>query len=138
MNGLLFDTHIWLWAQRNELSHFTREFVQEAERRQALGEVFLSAISILEFARLVADGDYTIADTVDEFVAAALSDGGLRLVELSPQILIESTRLPGTFHRDPADRLLVATAREHNLTLITVDRDILQYAARGHLNARKP
>jgi PIN domain nuclease of toxin-antitoxin system len=58
-------------------------------------------------------------------------------VPVSPWILIESVRLPGKLHRDPADRILAATARENGLTLLTRDDALLEYAAEGHLAARK-
>jgi PIN domain nuclease of toxin-antitoxin system len=54
---------------------------------------------------------------------------------LLPQVAVEAAPLPETFHRDPADRLIVATARVANATLMTRDRRILDYAARGHLAA---
>ncbi len=60
------------------------------------------------------------------------------MLPLTPRILIESTRLPGGLHLDPVDRILVATARELGLTLVTRDKLLLAYARKGHLNARKP
>jgi len=138
MNGYLLDTHTWLWAQCGEAHRFSAEFTLELEQRQLRREVCISAISILEVARLVASNRYSLPSSIEDFVADGIADDGFVLLDLSPRILIESTRLPGTIHRDPSDRLLVATAREHGLTLITRDRDILAYAKQGHLNARKP
>ena len=112
-----------------------REEFIEAQRKSIL---FVSAISILEISRLCEDGLLDIGMSVDRFVEEAEGDGGVQVLPLTNRILIESTRLPGTIHRDPADRLLTATAREHGLTLITRDKDILLYAQQGHLNARKP
>ncbi len=60
---------------------------------------------------------------------------GIRVEPLSPEVLIESSFLPGTLHRDPADRILVATARAHDLTLVTRDQAILDYAKQGHVSA---
>ncbi len=57
----------------------------------------------------------------------ALSKSGLKVIELTPEIAIESCSLPGDFHKDPADRIIVATARTHNLTLLTKDIKILEY-----------
>lgn len=138
MNGYLLDTHTWLWAQRGEIERFSPDLRTELEQRQLRREVYLSAISILELARLVAGNRYPLPSSIEDFVAEAIGDDGFVLLSLSPQILIESARLPGTFHRDPSDRLIVATAREHGLTLITRDKEILTYAKQGHLNARKP
>ena len=57
----------------------------------------------------------------------ALIYPGIRLLELTSEITIESTRLPGEFHRDPADQIIVATARIHACSLLTVDDKILNY-----------
>ncbi|MBI4753096.1 type II toxin-antitoxin system VapC family toxin, partial [Candidatus Desantisbacteria bacterium] len=57
----------------------------------------------------------------------ALSYPGIRLLELTPEIAIESTQLPGYFHRDPADQLIVATAKVHGCQLVTSDSKILIY-----------
>jgi len=65
----------------------------------------------------------------------AVSAPGLLIEPLLPQIAVEASSLPETFHRDPADRLIVATARVENATLMTRDQRILDYAARGHLTA---
>jgi PIN domain nuclease of toxin-antitoxin system len=138
MSGFLLDTHAWLWAQMRNTKEVPAKFFTEVEKWQRQRTVYISAISVLELARLVAHGSLSLGTSIDRFVEDATRNGGFQLLALDVQILIESTRLPGNIHRDPSDRLLVATAREHSLTLITVDRDILDYAARGHLNARKP
>lgn len=138
MKGYLLDTHIWLWAQRGDTHRFSPDLVLELEQRQLRGEVFISAISILEVARLVSMNQYHLPGSVGEFIAEGTAEGGLRLLDLSPRVLIASTRLPGNLHRDPSDRLIVATAREHGLTLVTEDRALLRYAQQGHMNARKP
>jgi PIN domain nuclease of toxin-antitoxin system len=138
MNGYLLDTHTWIWVQTGESDRISRDVRKELEKGQVRGQVFLSAISVLELARLVSLRQSTLPCSVDDFVSDAFSDDALVLLDLTPRIMIESTRLPGTFHRDPSDRLLVATARAHGLTLITRDKQILDYAKAGHVNARKP
>lgn len=137
MNGYLLDTHAWLWVQRGEAGKLSAELVNGIEHYQRRGEVFLSTISILEIARLVAFGGYDLGMSVEQFVAEGTEDGGFQLLELLPRILIASTRLPGKLHRDPSDRLIIATARDYGLTLVTRDREILAYAQDGHLKARK-
>jgi PIN domain nuclease of toxin-antitoxin system len=138
MNGYLLDTHTWIWVQTGEADRVSRDVRKELEKGQARRQVHVSAISILELARLVSLGQRTLPCSVDDFVMEAFSDDALILLDLSPRIMIDSTRLPGTFHRDPSDRLLVATARAHGLALITRDKQILGYAKAGHVNARKP
>jgi PIN domain nuclease of toxin-antitoxin system len=58
----------------------------------------------------------------------ALTYPGVRLLDLTPQIVVESSQLPGDFHRDPGDQILVATARVHNVPLVTADKLILRYS----------
>ncbi len=138
MNPCLLDTHYWVWFQMGnarEIDPKAREQLLNLQRTRSL---YLSATSILEAARLVADGQLDLGVSIDRFVAEATEDDGLRLLDLSVRILIESTRLPGDIHRDPADRLLVATAREHGLTLITRDKLLLAYGRKGHLSVLNP
>ena len=137
MSAYLLDTHYWIWLQLGDASQLkpgARDELLAAQRRRAL---FLSAISILEVARLSSYGLLDLSMSIDQFVEVATQSGGLQLLPLSTRILIESTRLPGTIHRDPADRLLVATAREHGLTLITRDAALHKYAEHGHLIVHK-
>lgn len=138
MNGYLLDTHVWVEAQLGDTDKFSRDLRKELEKSQARRRVWISAISILELARLVSLGQRSLPSSVDDFVAEALVDNGLLLLDLTPRILIDSTRLPGDIHRDPSDRLIVATARAHGLTLVTGDKLLLAYAKQGHLSVRKP
>jgi len=133
VNGYLLDTHAWLWAQQRNTKEMSARLFAQVESWQAADEVYLSAISILEVARLVSYGQLDLGMSVDDFVQESTRDGGFQLLPLSTRVLIESTRLPGDLHRDPSDRLLAATAREHSLTLVTRDRELLRYGRRGHL-----
>ncbi len=137
MKGFLLDTHSWIWIQQRNTSLLPESFFAEVEQWQRTRTAFISAISILEVARLEVAGRIRLRSSVEQFLEEAISRNGLQLLPLSPAILIASTRLPGTIHRDPSDRLLAATAREHGLTLLTRDDALLNYAAQGHLNARK-
>jgi PIN domain nuclease of toxin-antitoxin system len=138
MNGYLLDTHVWLWVQSGQTQRFDPGLRKELEEYQRRRQLYLSAISILEVARLVALQQYALPSSIEDFVAEATADNGFVLLDLTPRILIESTRLPGELHRDPSDRIVIATAREHGLTLITRDKSLLRYAKLGHFNARKP
>jgi PIN domain nuclease of toxin-antitoxin system len=68
-----------------------------------------------------------LACPVDEWMEAAITLPGVRLLELTSRIAVASTRLPGNFHQDPADQIIVATARVYHLKLLTVDERILKY-----------
>jgi PIN domain nuclease of toxin-antitoxin system len=133
VTGYLLDTHTWLWAQQRNTFEAGPEFFAQVDQWQRDREVFLSAISILEVARLVAYGQLDLRMPVDRYVEESTRDGGLQLLPLTTRILIESTRLPGDLHRDPADRLLAATSRENDFALVTRDRELLRYSRRGHL-----
>ena len=137
MNPALLDTHYWLWLQTGDSGQINSAAREDLLNLQLTKRLYLSAVSVWEVARLVADGDMELGMSIDRFVREATIDGGLSLLPLTTQILIESTRLPGDIHRDPSDRLLVATAREHGLTLVTRDKPLLRYAKDGHVKARK-
>ena len=107
----------------------TQEQLIVASETEGIG---ISAISLWEIAKLVEVGRLELPCSLTEWFEQALSYPGILILELSPEIAIESTRLPGDFHRDPADQIIVATARKHNCQLITSDRKILNY---GHVIA---
>ena len=91
------------------------------------------AISIWEIAQLEATRRLQLSVDVRAWVGRALAFPGVRLTGLTPAIAIESTRLPGALHRDPADRILIATARLMGAALVTRDERILGYAKKGHV-----
>jgi PIN domain nuclease of toxin-antitoxin system len=87
----------------------------------------VSAISCWEVAKLVELQRLVLPRPVGEWLDLALTYPGVQLLALTPKIAVESTQLPGTFHRDPADQILVATARVFNCPLLTLDSKILAY-----------
>ena len=101
-------------------------------QKQLLGEneqrgLGISTISCWEVAKLVEYGRVELACSIEEWMEKALVYPGIELIALTPQIAIESTKLPGNFHRDPADQIIVATSRVCNIPLLTVDGRILNY-----------
>lgn len=101
-----------------------RDYAQEREA-EGLG---LCAIFCWEVAKLVEGGRLTLPVPVGEWLTKALAYPGIRLLELSPQVAVESTQLPGVFHRDPADQMIAATARLYRCPLVTMDQKIQAYA----------
>jgi PIN domain nuclease of toxin-antitoxin system len=133
---LVLDTHVWIWMLegiRTELSASSVSRIEEAGERADLA---VAAISVWEVAMLEAKGRISLSRPIDEWVRGALTAPGLRLVDLTPEIALESTRLPGSAHGDPSDRMIIATARVVGGTLVTCDDRILSYATAGHLKAR--
>lgn len=122
---ILLDTHAWFWAisEPERLSSEALKTIMEAEP----GDRGIAAISIWEFVMMVTRGKVQINTTLDQWFKRAISDTGIIVFPLSPQVAIESCSLPGEFHKDPADRLITATARVHELTLVTKDSKIIEY-----------
>jgi PIN domain nuclease of toxin-antitoxin system len=131
---LLLDTHVWLWLVRGEGSLPAAVLERIFETAGAFS-LFLSVISIWEVSMLDAKRRIVLNLPCLQWVRTALQRSGAAPVPLTPEIAVECHNLPAWPHNDPADRILVATARQEGLTLVTRDRTILDYAARGHLRA---
>jgi PIN domain nuclease of toxin-antitoxin system len=135
-SGILLDTHIWIWLFEGspELSNATVQLLDEAAQQ---GQLFIPAICVWEVSTLVAKKRLSLSIPLHNWIPEALSKPGVELLALSPEISMESTILPGIFHADPADRIIVATARIKKLALITRDQNIHKYAKQGHLKVIK-
>ena len=122
---MLLDTHIWVWwvDENLQLSQRHAQVIQDNEP-EGLG---ISVISCWEVAKLVERGRLQLACSMEEWMEQVVAYPGLEVLPLTPQIAIASTQLPVPFHRDPADQIIVATAREYDAPLLTVDRLILDY-----------
>jgi PIN domain nuclease of toxin-antitoxin system len=122
---ILLDTHIWVWwvSQRDRLSPVHRDLLENGADR-----VFgVSIISCWEVAKLVEYERLRLDRPVGVWLANALAEPGISLLPLDPRIAVESTQLPEPFHRDPADQLIVATARVLECALMTEDSRIAVY-----------
>jgi PIN domain nuclease of toxin-antitoxin system len=131
---VLLDTHVWIWLMEGRAG-VRPEAVQLMERAGEESFLRVSAISAWEVGMLEARGRLRFDIPCEEWVEHAFGLPGLSLMPLTASICVRSSRLPGVFHGDPADRLIVATARELGAVLLTRDEPILQYAALGHLRA---
>lgn len=122
---IILDTHIWLWWVHGtkNLTERQSEIIEENES-QVIG---VSSISCWEIAKLVEYDRIDLPCPIKDWFENALNYPGIRLLEISPNIAIESTQLPGEFHGDPADQIIVATARIYNCALVTSDSKILEY-----------
>jgi PIN domain nuclease of toxin-antitoxin system len=122
---IVLDTHIWVWWVHGDaqLTSVQMDSIA-AQERDALG---ISAISCWEVAKLVEYKRLTLPCSLSAWFEQALGYPGVRLLELTPEIAAESCRLPGEFHRDPADQIIVATARVHGCSLVTSDKKVIAY-----------
>ncbi|NEO70635.1 type II toxin-antitoxin system VapC family toxin [Moorena sp. SIO3H5] len=123
---IVLDTHIFVWWNQNDpkLSSYHREVI-EKERPNGLG---VCTISLIEIARLVSGGRIILPVSIQEWFEIALAQEGVILMPITPAIAVDAQSLPGDFHKDPADRIIVATARSSNCSIVTVDQKILNYS----------
>ena len=131
---LLLDTHVWLWAVEGIEGKLSPRCLAELRRANDGGLVWVSAISIWEIATLESLGRIALSRSFDEWVRQELASPGMNLADVTSEIAIDSASLPERLHGDPADRILVATARHLNATLVTADQAIFAYGSRGHVN----
>lgn len=119
----LLDTCAWLDLKLapQRVNHKTLEITR------AQGILHLASISLMEVTRKSAAGLLILNEPIARWMEGATNPKAIRLLEITTAIAIEAYSLPGDFHKDPADRHIVATARVHQLTIITSDRKILGY-----------
>jgi PIN domain nuclease of toxin-antitoxin system len=122
----LLDTHVWIWWNMHpgKLSKRVKSLISDVKKYD---ELLLSAISPWEFSKLLEKERLGISCDPEMWIEQALQMPKLRLVPLTPSISYRSTVLPPPFHDDPADQIIVATAREENAAIITKDQRIRAY-----------
>ncbi|MCB1416553.1 MAG: type II toxin-antitoxin system VapC family toxin [Nitratireductor sp.] len=129
---ILLDTCAVLWtaadAQITEEAEAALQEAFEADR-----EVFVSPISAWELGILAARGRQRFPTEPAAWFNLFLEKSGCHLSSLSPEILVDSSFLPGTPPRDPADRIVICTARKLGYQVMTRDREILEYSEQGHV-----
>jgi PIN domain nuclease of toxin-antitoxin system len=122
---ILLDTHIWVWWVNNpdKLNPKTLEYLDNLPP----AHIFISIISCWEVAKLVEKKRIQLPVPLSEWFAQAIDHSGVTLIELEKSVIIDACALPGVFHNDPADQLIVATARIKQIPLLTADSKILDY-----------
>lgn len=136
MPGILLDTHVWIWLNNGDAT-LKSTVVHEIDRAAENGELFVCAISVWEIATLVAKKRIVLRASIHDWIHNALSQPGIELIPLDAAIAIESTLLPAGLNADPADRMIVATARAKSLTLVTRDDTMHRYAKQGFIHVKK-
>lgn len=120
----LLDTHVVIWWLNDDrkLSKAHAKLLERSERSgTAMG---ISAITLWEIAKLVERGRLELTQSVGDSLEQLETSALVTILPLTSRVALESTRLGGRFHPDPIDQLIVATARCHGLTLLTVDERI--------------
>ena len=129
---LLLDTCAVIWISNDQpISPEAEETIEETLRAGELA--FVSPITAWEIGLLVSRGRVRLNMSPQLWFDRMLAAPGIALANMSPAVLIASSFLPGNPPRDPADRIIAATAREYGYLLITRDRPLLAYGEEGHL-----
>jgi PIN domain nuclease of toxin-antitoxin system len=132
MSPLLLDTNAAIWLSRDELKASASEKLDEAARTGVA--TWLSPMTAWEVGLLVSHNRLSLGVTPQRWFARILAMPNVHLAALSPDILMASSFLPGKPPRDPADRILLATARDLGATLVTRDRALLKYGEEGQVS----
>ncbi|MDP1731075.1 MAG: type II toxin-antitoxin system VapC family toxin [Devosia sp.] len=131
---LLLDTCAAIWITENQnLSEAAATAIDDAYRASV--PVLISPITAWERGLLVSKGRIASPIPSQQWFERLVTDSGFKIADMTPAMLIDSSFLPGTLHGDPADRIIIATARTLDLTVVTRDRGILEYAEAGHVRA---
>jgi PIN domain nuclease of toxin-antitoxin system len=128
--GILLDTHAWLWLEMGE-EHFTPAQKRQLQASAVNLHLYVASISLLEIANMHRRGRISLPISLDSWFEQTLSQAGITILQVTPKIAVETTLLPESFHGDPADRLIAATARVENLTLCTHDKALLAHGKQG-------
>jgi PIN domain nuclease of toxin-antitoxin system len=132
MQPLLWDTCTAIWIyEKARLSQAALEAMRAAYREGVPS--YISPITAWEVGMLISRGRLQLLIRPERWFSNLFEVPGVRLAEMSPDVLIASSFLPGKPPKDPTDRIIAATARELGATLITRDRALLDYGAQGHV-----
>jgi len=118
---IVLDTHVLIWWVNGD------ERLSPRARTAIEHELLVSAISAWEVAVLIAKGRLALTMDIDDWLATVAAIEGVRFIAVEAEVAVQSARLPGAFHADPADRMIVALARHHSAPLLTADARIQAY-----------
>lgn len=125
--SLLLDTHVWVWYVEGNEKRLSKKSVEFLKKVEQARELVVSDISFWEVANKSAKRKLGSIDAI-VWLQRANTAPGIMYVPIERTALIQSTRLTGTPPHDPADRILIATAQLHGVTLVTADTKIIDYA----------
>ncbi len=134
---VVFDTHIFIWHMIGN-PQLSSKFQKNIKLMQNNHPVLISPMTFWEIGMLSEKGRIALEMDCADWIEQALCDPGFQLAPLTPQIAVESTRLPGILHGDPVDRMLIATAINNHAVLITCDEKILKYGESKIVSVHDP
>ncbi|QPC85692.1 PIN domain-containing protein [Mesorhizobium sp. NBSH29] len=125
---IVLDTHVLIWwvGDRDRIPSKTAALMDRELKNQG---VAVSSISAWEIGMLVAKGRLKLAQEVHKWIGSVATIPGLRFIPVDNRVAINSVNLPGEVHGDPADRIIVALARDLGCSLVTADEKLHRYSA---------
>lgn len=124
---IVLDTHALLWWATGDDSQLSPAAAQAIAAEMQGGQIVVSSISAWELAMLVARGRIDLSMDIDAWLSVVGEIEAVRFAPVDNEIAVKSITLPGEFHKDPADRIIVATARRVAAPLVTADDKIRAY-----------
>ena len=124
---IVLDTHILIWWITGDLTKLSENATFAISQELAGGEIIISSITAWEVAMLVAKDRIVISMDLDEWLSTIEQIEAVKFYAVDNDIAVKSANLPGEFHKDPADRMIIATARKLGCSLVTADEKILNY-----------
>ena len=124
---IVLDTHILIWWVSGDASLSKKAAKKISDTLKTDGEILISSISAWEIAMLIEKGRLVLSMDVESWLDEVSQIDGVRFIPVDNEIGIKATMLPGEFHKDPADRIIVATARKFAMPLVTADDKIIDY-----------
>jgi len=124
---IVLDTHILIWWITGDLTKLSENATFAINQELAGGEIIISSITAWEVAMLVAKDRIVISMDLEEWLSTIAQIEAVKFYAVDNDIAVKSATLPGEFHKDPADRMIVATARKLGCGLVTADEKILNY-----------
>ena len=130
--GLLLDTHIAIWLCQTS-PRLNQESLRLLEETFNRSELFVSTISAWEAGLLVANGRLDLGRAPFDWFQSFVQNFKVNVIDISAEIAVTSSFLPGKIHKDPADRILVATAISNQTALISADKELINYGKQGYV-----
>lgn len=124
---IVLDTHALVWWASGNDAQLSPSAAQAIAIEMQGGQIVVSSISAWELAMLVARGRLHLSMDVEAWLSVVGQIEAVRFVPVDNEIAVKSISLPGEFHKDPADRMIVATARKLAAPLVTADERIRAY-----------
>ncbi|PKL38571.1 MAG: PIN domain nuclease [Spirochaetae bacterium HGW-Spirochaetae-1] len=135
---IVLDTHVLIWLVNGDERIRKSGFLSYINKALKDHSIIIPAICMWEIAMLVSKERISLSENTLDWIRNVTAAPGISIHPLSPEVAYESTVLPGDFHGDPADRMIVATARVLDATLLTFDEQKIKYGENGFVKVKKP